>query len=353
MLIGVIADDVTGTLDIAKTRAEAGLATVRYDGVPAAGDQIAAAIGVVSLRSRTSSAAATVAHGALQITFKVCSSFHCTAKGSIGPVLDAPSAPLGSGRMIACPAVPEAGRRVDQEHIFVAERLLEKSGMQDHPLTPMRDTDLRRVLASQSDVPVAHAAICGMLAGAPAVNVALPALGCALVEAIRDEELRTFGRAAKDKRLLCEGSRNALGLPAYFGISPDEPHWQPVSGPRTVLPCSHGRATRDQLAACRKRVPKIRLSGPAAMALALDPAAFRLLRDPYPTGAVAQLHSSHSVALSVVPNADPATVLPPRMPHSIKKLGRVKLLLILMPGDLVIGEAARGLAGKRAAWCCG
>jgi len=66
-------------------------------------------------------------------------------------------------------------------------------------------------------------------------------------------------------------------------------------------------------------------------------------------GAVVHLHSCHSVALSMLPDVDPDNFLPPLTPYGIMKLGRVKLLPFFLPGDAAMGEAVRGLAGKRSA----
>ncbi|WP_368185315.1 3-oxo-tetronate 4-phosphate decarboxylase [Aestuariibius sp. HNIBRBA575] len=67
------------------------------------------------------------------------------------------------------------------------------------------------------------------------------------------------------------------------------------------------------------------------------------------TGAVVHLHSTHSVALSMLPETDPDDVLPPLTPYSIMRLGKVKLLPFFLPGDPGMGDAVRGLAGKRSA----
>jgi ribulose-5-phosphate 4-epimerase/fuculose-1-phosphate aldolase len=67
------------------------------------------------------------------------------------------------------------------------------------------------------------------------------------------------------------------------------------------------------------------------------------------TGAVVHLHSSHSVAYSMLPGIDPDNMLPPMTPYSIMKLGKVKLLPYFIPGDPAMGDAVRGLAGKRCA----
>lgn len=67
------------------------------------------------------------------------------------------------------------------------------------------------------------------------------------------------------------------------------------------------------------------------------------------TGAVVHLHSTHAVALSMLPEIDPENVLPALTPYAIMKLGKVQLLPFILPGDPAMGQAVRGLAGKRSA----
>ncbi len=154
MKIGVIADDFTGASDIALTLAEAGMKTLLLAGIPEqeCPDCDAA---VISLKSRTAPVAEAVEQslkacdwltdqGVGQIVFKVCSTFDSTEAGNIGPVLEALAERLGETSVIVCPAFPENGRSVYQGHLFVGDTLLSESGMQNHPLTPMTDPDLRR-----------------------------------------------------------------------------------------------------------------------------------------------------------------------------------------------------------------
>ncbi len=259
MKIGVIADDFTGASDIALTLAEAGMATVQYNGIPQGAGATSPEAAVVALKSRTAPVAEAVAQslaacdwllsqGAEQIVFKVCSTFDSTAEGNIGPVLDALSARLNAEGVIVCPAFPENGRSVYQGHLFVGDRLLSESGMQDHPLTPMRDADLRRVLAEQTTRPVGHVPATVVAAGEEAIQDALPTGGYAIVDAISDYDLLTIGRAARGATLICGGSGIALGLPENFGATALTPHWEPITGPGVVLSGSCSRATRHQVA---------------------------------------------------------------------------------------------------------
>ena len=164
MMLGCIADDFTGATDLANNLVRSGLRTVQTIGVPTATDAVDADAVVVALKSRTARVADAVAQslqalrwlqaqGARQIYFKYCSTFDSTPAGNIGPVTDALLDALhgpGQGFTIACPAFPENQRTVFQGHLFVGDALLSDSGMRDHPLTPMRDANLVRVMQAQT-----------------------------------------------------------------------------------------------------------------------------------------------------------------------------------------------------------
>jgi len=258
MKIGVIADDFTGASDIALTLALGGMSTVQYVGVPngEAGDVDA---GVVALKSRTIAAKDAIAQslaacdwllaqGATQIIFKVCSTFDSTADGNIGPVAAALADRLGETGVIVCPAFPENGRSVYQGHLFVNDRLLNESGMQDHPLTPMADPDLRRVMAAQTDWPVTHIDFREVDRGADAIVSAMPeSPAMVIVDAVRDADLIQIGAAAKHRKLLVGGSGIAIGLPSNFGYAPSTPQWSGTSGKAAILSGSCSRATRAQV----------------------------------------------------------------------------------------------------------
>lgn len=279
MKIGVIADDFTGASDIALTLALGGMTTVQYVGVPegAAGDEDA---GVVALKSRTIAAADAIAQslaacdwlltqGATQIIFKICSTFDSTAEGNIGPVAAALAARLGETGIIVCPAFPENGRSVYQGHLFVNDGLLNKSGMQDHPLTPMTDADLRRVLATQTDWPVTHVDFRAVDRGANAIASAMPSSSAmVVVDAVRDADLIEIGTAAKNRKLLVGGSGIAIGLPANFGQAPSTPQWSGVTGKAAILSGSCSRATRAQVHAYTG--PKREITAEQVMNAAVD-----------------------------------------------------------------------------------
>ena len=258
MKIGVIADDFTGASDIALTLAEAGMSVAQYIGVPKKAADPSLGAGVVALKSRTAPASDAIEQsllacdwlleqGAEQIVFKVCSTFDSTRAGNIGQVLDALAARLQAKNVIVCPAFPENGRSVYQGHLFVNERLLNESGMQDHPLTPMTDANLLRVMAAQSHNPISLVPAITVMLGAAAIHAALPHTGFAIVDAIRNDDLMEIGKAAAGAKLLCGGSGITLGLPANFGGKSGTTKWAPISGPALVISGSCSRATREQV----------------------------------------------------------------------------------------------------------
>ena len=233
MLIGAVADDITGASDLCLMLSNAGLHTVQIMGVPAAGAALPKADAVViALKSRTIPAAQAVAlseaaarclkdAGADQILFKYCSTFDSTDAGNIGPVTQALMALTGAEITIACPAFPANGRTVYMGHLFVGGQLLSDSPMKDHPLTPMHDANLVRVLARQTALPVGLVNALSVAQGVEAVQAAMSdarAKGtCILVvDATTDNDLMTLGAACKGMRLVTGGSGIALGLAANF-----------------------------------------------------------------------------------------------------------------------------------------
>lgn len=281
MKVGVIADDFTGASDIALTLAEAGMPVAQFIGAPDGPADPILGAGVVALKSRTAPVAEAVAaslaacewllaQGAEQIVLKVCSTFDSTSEGNIGPVLDALADRLNAGSVIVCPAFPENGRSVYQGYLFVADRLLNESGMQDHPLTPMRDADLRRVLAAQSRRDIGHVPAAVVRAGAGAISARLGARAHLIVDAITDADLMEIGKAASGMPLLCGGSGIAMGLPTNFGHSPRKPHWTAVRGPGAVLSGSCSRATRAQVARYLALAPALFIKAEQAVAGSCD-----------------------------------------------------------------------------------
>jgi uncharacterized protein YgbK (DUF1537 family) len=259
-LLGAIADDFTGATDLALTLARGGMSVKQVVGVPANVDSLmdAQAI-VVSLKSRTAPAAeatrqsrqaveALLAAGVKQLFFKYCSTFDSTDAGNIGPVIDDLLELLGEQRTLACPALPANKRTVYRGHLFVGDELLSDSPMKDHPLTPMRDANLVRVLARQAKTPVSLIDLATVRGGK--LEAAFHALdGVAIVDAIEDTDLVAIGRAARDMKLVTGGSGIAMGLPANFGIMPREIVRQPLpkDGRTAILAGSCSAATRRQI----------------------------------------------------------------------------------------------------------
>lgn len=268
MLLGCIGDDFTGSSDLGNTLTRAGMATVQYVGVP---DRPAAAgveAGIVALKSRSLPVGEAVAQslralawlraqGCRQVLFKYCSTFDSTPEGNIGPVAAALADALDATTVLVCPAFPTNGRSVYQGHLFVRDRLLSESGMESHPLTPMTDPDIRRVLALQVREPVGHVAEAVVSCGPAAIRAAIEherERGCRLIvaDAINDADLLALGGAAADHRLVTGGSGIAMGLPANFrargelAAKPGRFAGQP--GPAAVLSGSCSAATRDQVA---------------------------------------------------------------------------------------------------------
>lgn len=265
MLLGCIGDDFTGSSDLGNTLVKAGMRVMQYSGTPTTPAAPDVEAGIVALKSRTMPVADAVrlslealdwlrAQGCRQFLFKYCSTFDSTPEGNIGPVAEALADALGADRVIFCPAFPATGRTIYQGHLFVGDRLLSESGMENHPLTPMRDPDLRRWLGLQLREGVGHIPAATVWQGADAVRAALSAQPHRLVvaDAIRDGDLVTLGQAVADQVLLTGGSGIALGLPGNFRaqglLSAQGPQWRGQAGPAAVLSGSCSRATRGQVA---------------------------------------------------------------------------------------------------------
>lgn len=266
VLLGCIADDFTGATDLANNLVRAGMRVLQTVGVPETPLDAEVDAVVVSLKSRTIPPAAAVAQslnacawlraqGAGQIYFKYCSTFDSTEQGNIGPVIDALMEALKTDFTIATPAFPDVGRTVFKGHLFVGDVLLDESGMQNHPLTPMRDPNLLRVLTPQTQQRVGLISYAVVSRGADAIRARIAELrqqgiGIAIVDAISNEDLFRLAPALADMPLVTAGSGLALGLPSNFSIRPN-PHAAalvPASGKKAILSGSCSRATNAQVA---------------------------------------------------------------------------------------------------------
>jgi uncharacterized protein YgbK (DUF1537 family) len=287
-LLGCIADDFTGATDLANMLTRGGMRTLQTVGVPAAAADLPEADAlVVALKSRTSPAAEAVAQsvaaldwlrdqGCRKFLFKYCSTFDSTPAGNIGPVADALLARLGVDFTIACPAFPENGRTIFNGHLFVGAQLLSESPMKDHPLTPMTDANLVRVLQRQTKGKVGLVPYGIVRQGAAAIRAAIGQLRAdgvrnAIVDAVEDGHLVAIGTACADLALVTGGSGIALGLPDNFrraglltrtGSAATMP---PLRGYAAVIAGSCSQATREQVAAMQRRCPSMRID-PAELA---------------------------------------------------------------------------------------
>ena len=285
MLLGCIGDDFTGSSDLANTLAKGGMRTVQYSGVPdaPAGGDVEA--GVVALKTRSIPVEDAVAQslaalewlqaqGCRQFLFKYCSTFDSTREGNIGPVADALADRLGADCVIVCPVFPATGRTLYLGHLFVGDRLLSESGMENHPLTPMTDPDIRRWLQYQTKSSVGHVPVSIVDAGPEAVASALKAEAAAgrrmiVVDATLDADLMVIGAAATDLALITGGSGIAMGLPENFRkaglIGGEQVAWDGESGPAVVLSGSCSIATRGQVERYIKDHPHIEVTADAVM----------------------------------------------------------------------------------------
>jgi uncharacterized protein YgbK (DUF1537 family) len=270
MLLGCIADDFTGATDLANNLVRGGMRAVQTIGVPdapLAGDVDTA---VVALKSRTIPAAEAVAQSLAALTwleaqgcrrfyFKYASTFDSTPAGNIGPVTEALMDALGCDFTIACPAFPENGRTVYQGCLFVGDVLLNESGMRNHPLTPMTDANLVRVLQAQTRRKVGHVGYGHVASGSEAVRARFAQLkadgvGVAIADAISDADLLTLGRAVADLPLVAAGSGLAIGLTRVFAeagllqTAAAASRLPPLPGQRAIVSGSCSDATNGQVA---------------------------------------------------------------------------------------------------------
>jgi uncharacterized protein YgbK (DUF1537 family) len=293
VILGCIADDFTGASDLAAILARSGHKVGLRIGVPDHSEphDDAAAFEVIALKCRTEPVAEALeltgkaadwllARGARQLYWKYCSTFDSTPQGNIGPVAEALMDRLGARQTIYCPAFPENGRSIYMGNLFVGELPLAESPMKDHPLTPMRDSNLMRLLAPQVTAKVGHVPWQVVSQGADAVRSRLDesaAEGIAHVvpDAISQHDLAAIAEAVQDFSLVTGGSALALDMPrlmevrgllepAAAGIE------QPATGGgRLVLSGSCSTMTRAQVATYAQTAASYKLD-PLALAAGGD-----------------------------------------------------------------------------------
>ncbi len=283
MKLGCIADDYTGASDLANTLTRSGLRTVQTIGVPADDFEMPEVDAVVvSLKSRSIEATQAVAksraaeqwlrgRGADHILFKICSTFDSTDAGNIGPVMDALRGDCGETIVLVTPAFPGTGRTVYQGHLFVGQVPLNESPLKDHPLNPMHDSNLVRVLARQSRDRIGLADLATVARGVDALRARLAELAgqgvaAAIVDAVFDTDLEIIGRVALDHRLSVGASGIGLGLARALvaagqvksGAADARPDAS-VGGPAACLAGSCSQATLQQIANAEAIMPVLHL----------------------------------------------------------------------------------------------
>ncbi|HMH96078.1 MAG TPA: 3-oxo-tetronate kinase [Bradyrhizobium sp.] len=283
LALGCIADDYTGASDLANTLTRCGLRTVQTIGVPA-GDLALPEVDavVVSLKSRSIEADLAVtrsraaekwmrSRGASHVLFKICSTFDSTDAGNIGPVMDAMRADSADAIVLVTPAFPETGRTVYQGNLFVGSVPLNESPLKDHPLNPMHDSNLVRVLARQGKTKIGLVDLADIARGPDAVRARLSDLatkgfGAAIADAVFARDLETIGAVALDHRLSVGASGIGLGLAralvASGRVKPIEPSAiadAPVGGPAACLAGSCSQATLQQIANAERKMPVLHL----------------------------------------------------------------------------------------------
>jgi len=278
--LGCIADDYTGASDLANTLTRAGLRTVQTIGVPASDLAIPEVDAVVvSLKSRSIEASIAVersraaetwlrGRGAAHVLFKICSTFDSTDKGNIGPVMDALRVVSADTIVLVTPAFPETGRTVYMGNLFVGAVPLNESPLKDHPLNPMHDSNLVRVLARQSKTRVGLVDLATVTHGAEAVrkklaDLAREGVGAAVIDAVFDRDLETIGTVAAQHRLSVGASGIGLGLARALAGGKEATSAasseKPVGGPAACLAGSCSQATLGQIASAEKVMPVLHL----------------------------------------------------------------------------------------------
>lgn len=280
-VLGCIADDFTGATDLAGLLSRSGVAVRLRLGVPTEPPKDTEAFEVIALKCRTATVDEAVteclaalawlkAAGAQRFFWKYCSTFDSTAEGNIGPVAEALMADIGTDQTIYCPAFPENGRSIYMGNLFVGQQPLAESPMKDHPLTPMRDSNLMRLLTPQVTKPVGLAAQRVVSQGAKMLRSELELLRDqnvvhVVVDAVADRDLGIIAEACWDMKLMTGGSAVAMPLPQIYmnhGILPaDAPAVVApiVSKGAVILSGSCSQMTRAQVAAYSLHAPSLRL----------------------------------------------------------------------------------------------
>ena len=233
--LGCIADDFTGATDLASMLARSGVNVSLRIGVPLSTPENTAEIEVIALKTRSISASKAIEEslsalkwlkeaGAKKYFFKYCSTFDSTAEGNIGPVSEALMNELKVDQTIYCPAFPENGRSIYMGNLFVGQKLLSESSMKDHPLTPMNDSNLMRLLSAQVSRRVGLADRIVVNSGVNSLKEKLISLKendvpHVIVDAVADTDLDTIASACQDMDFITGGSALAMPLAEFYKAS--------------------------------------------------------------------------------------------------------------------------------------
>ena len=289
-LLGCISDDFTGGTDLANNLVKSGFRTVQTIGIPSSLPDLEPIDAVVvALKTRTCPAEQAVREsreairwlrsiGCRQFYFKYCSTFDSTSKGNIGPVIEALLEELAIRYTVACPAFPDNGRTVYRGHLFVYDQLLSESGMRNHPLTPMTDPNIVRVLEAQSRLTIDLIRLDVIRQGEKAVSNEFekhrnqPGSTISITDSTSNEDLGVLAGAAKHLKLVTGGSGLALGLGKNYGLQPDHAAKKiATSGRRAILAGSCSQMTLKQISHARDLFPTLQVE-PAKLAAGFDAA---------------------------------------------------------------------------------
>lgn len=283
ILLGSIADDYTGASDLANTLTKNGLRTVQTVGIPDPSlalpdvDAVVVSLKIRSVAAEEAVAAALAAEswlrgrGAAHVLYKICSTFDSTDLGNIGPVTEALLSVSGGDIALVTPAFPETGRTVYLGHLFVNGQPLDESPLKDHPLNPMRDANLTRVLTRQSRGKAGLIDLPTVTRGADAVKARLDRLraegaAAAIADAVFERDLETLGEAALEMPVSTGASGLGLGLARALlrsgrasASDGESDAIRPVGGLAAVVAGSCSAATLKQLDAAERHMPVLRL----------------------------------------------------------------------------------------------
>lgn len=282
VLLGCIADDLTGASDLAMILANEGMRVIQVVGVPENDFSYHDADAVViALKSRSIDPVLAVQQalqcydsfqqaGVKQVFFKYCSTFDSNEKGNIGPVIDALMREMSSNVTIVCPAFPQNKRTVYKGHLFVGSQLLSNSPMRDHPLTPMTASNLKQLLLPQSHTKIANIYVEDIEKGYQNLkSVMLDSVDeptIYVMDALNEAHLRIIGKVCDELSLITGGSAVAMGLADnYRARGWLSPHQQSIDfqvpeGGSVILAGSCSQVTLAQIDFIKRSIPSYQLN---------------------------------------------------------------------------------------------